>query len=63
MLFLLAFDTIQNQRFVFSDLMICQAAIRNGGHHLQTFGRKAANRQWVTSLRTNQWTSTTPPYI
>ena len=32
----------QNEGFEFSDLMIRQAAIRSGGHHLQTFDHKAA---------------------
>ena len=38
----------RNEGFGFSDLMICQAAIRNGGHDLQTFDRKAEKLASVT---------------
>ena len=43
----------RNEGFRFSDLMIRQAAIRNGGHDLQTFGRKAAKLAGVTLLGTS----------
>ena len=43
----------QNEGFGFSDFMICQAAIRNGGHDLQTFDRKAAKLTGVILLGTS----------
>ena len=43
----------QNEGFGFSDLMIRQAAIRNGGHDLQTFDRQAAKLAGVTLIGTS----------
>jgi predicted nucleic-acid-binding protein len=44
----------QNDGFGFLDLMIRQAAIRSGGHDLQTFDRNAAKLKGVTLLGTSQ---------
>jgi len=43
----------QNEGFGFSDLIIRQAAIKNGGCDLQTFDRKAAKLAGVTLLGTS----------
>jgi hypothetical protein len=43
----------QNEGFGVSNLMIRQAAIRNGGHDLQTFDRKAAKLADVTLIGTS----------
>jgi len=43
----------RNEGFGFSDLMIRQAAIRNGGHDLQTFDRQAAKLAGVTLIGTS----------
>ena len=43
----------QNEGFGRSDLMISQAAIRSGGHVLQTFDRKAAKLAGVILLGTS----------
>ena len=50
----------RNEGFGFSDLMIRQAAIRNGGHDLQTFDRQAAKLAGVTLIGTSHRTSTHP---
>jgi predicted nucleic-acid-binding protein len=43
----------RNEGFGFSDLMIRQAAIRNGGHDLQAFDRQAAKLAGVTLIGTS----------
>jgi predicted nucleic-acid-binding protein len=43
----------QNEGFGFSDLMIRQAAIKNGGRDLQIFDRKAAKLAGITLLGTS----------
>ena len=43
----------QNEGFGFSNLIIRQAAIKNGGRDLQTFDRKAAKLAGVTLLGTS----------
>ena len=43
----------QNEGFGFSDLMIRQAAIRNGGHDLHTFDRQAVKLAGVTLIGTS----------
>ena len=43
----------QNEGFGFSNLMIRQAAIKNGGRDLQIFDRKAAKLAGVTLLGTS----------
>ena len=43
----------RNEGFGFSELMIRQAAIRNGGHDLQTFDRQTAKLAGVTLIRTS----------
>ena len=43
----------RNENFGFSDLMIRQGAIRNGGHDLQTFDRKAAKLTGVALIGTS----------
>ena len=44
----------QNEGFGFFDLMIRQAAIRNGVHELQTFYRNSAQLAVVNPLQTSQ---------
>ena len=43
----------RNEGFGFSELMIRQAAIRNGGHDLQTFDRQAAKLAGVILIGTS----------
>ena len=53
----------QIEGFGFSDLMICQAAIQNGGQDLQTFDCKAAKLVGATLLGTSLLTSIHPLYM